>query len=174
MANKKEVDEHPQFFNMKVTQGSTDAFAMAGFVTPCQYNLDNGDARVMEISKIFIKLMDPDVRDGIITYVHAQVVKKALTAMLEFNDPDLVIEFEKQTEVLDTAATDTTLNINRADKPVEFDFTGPNGAGMIFANKTMHLQIDSNNQSGAKTAWVKVLYRLKRVNATELLGYIQE
>lgn len=172
MVKNQLKDKHPQYFNMKVTQAVANTHTEASYSTPCANYGE--EPVVMELLKVFFFDGISEFRNVLEPYVDVFVQKKTLAAAPSPDSPDVITGTRRRAVIIDTAATDATVGAIQTPEPLVIDLTDGAGNGILFANKTMILSISGANNSGVKSAQCKILYRLKRVAATELLGILSE
>jgi hypothetical protein len=166
-------DVNPQFLNIAVTEGTVNVFTEESVATPVIRDLGNGKAMVMEILKLYFEMDAPELINIVNTTVRCQLTIQSQTGIQILSHPDVIMKYHRGITCVDTAATDGTVALYLGDEVKEFDLTDGNGNGLIYANKNIFLGIQGANNTTVKHARVKILFRLKKVNAQEMIGALQ-
>jgi len=175
--NNQFLDVNPQILNMpKITQAVINTMYETSISTPVQTGVGNSGsmAWVMEILKIYVYATAPNVVAGSAVSVSVSLNKKSAptgTSFPSFEDANVIMQLVRQ---LDTAAAGTPGVMS--DAILVQDLTDASGNGILFGGKTLFMQLTSAACAAGqfKTASMKILYRMKIVNANELLGIMSE
>lgn len=167
-------DQNPQWLNGYVIESAANTYTEAAIQTPV-VNTAGVKPMVMEILRIFffglntIELRNIlDVRKTIV------LLKKSQSAMVRPDHPDCIAAVEGDITVIDTAATDGTIVSVGPISPQVIELTDGQGNGYLCGSKQIFLGLQSVNASAVKNASIKILYRLKSVEPTEMLGILSE
>jgi hypothetical protein len=167
MGNKDE-DECPQLLHLEsVTMTVANGFKTAVTNTPVLVSPEG--AYVMEIFKIFLSVQFAS--DITATRVDVSISKGPRTAVSDWSDPDTVLHWNSGSRLLVGAAGSS----EPTEGTFRFDYGNGGGKGYLFARKQIHLSIDTVNASAAlASAQAAILYRLKKVSASEYVGIVSE
>lgn len=162
-------DVYPQFLNAKVTETGVNTFSKTEVPLPTIQSLSNGRAQVVELLKIIFEIDQPDTVAGAVTQTWFEISKKDATGWLNLNDSNVIVSFKSKTR-------DIT-SVGFSEIPVltqVMDLMDGSGKGYLIGTQKLFLFIQSFNNTSAKTAYIKFMYRIREVSASELIGIIQE
>lgn len=168
------VDVNPQFLRQRVVESAANTYTEAEINMPVVQNYEGDYAMVLELLKVIAYLTQPDLVNAVNTLVAAHLSDKVNTAVVLPHDASCICPFERDTRCLDTSGgTDATITAVGAPNPIVIDFTDSNGNGILYGKQKLYLGIKGTNNSAAKQLSVMILYRMKKVKASELIGIIQ-
>lgn len=166
------LDVNPQFISASVAELTINTFTQNTVPTPVLAQTGMGKSLVMEILKVFFAFTNPLIIAANYTRFQVAVCRKSLTSMPEFENADVLAWARKEVYSLAAAPTGSTSQID----PICLDLTDGAGNGILFAGKNIFAQIKgTNNAAGALgAATIKILYRLKQVDPSEIIGMLSE
>jgi hypothetical protein len=167
----KGLDVYPQIFHMDVTQTTINTFKEASFSTPVVRTPSvKGKALVMEILKIFVEMPSPPTTNATEQWRVVALSRKTATSVDSMSKDNLFCHYHGWINVAASGGFQAVHN------EMVYDFTAPNGKGILFAGSTLYLQAMSVNYPAATYVSVKVriLYRLVEVETSELVGLLTE
>lgn len=166
-------DEHPQQLVISVTESTVNTWTVAEVSTPILQNVGDNTAIVMEILGVDFTLNPPDVINVTDTSIRAFLLHQTKASEPTLTDSDVIHRQVRRSAVIDTAATDATVVIiNEAD--TRYVPLSSGGKGILHARKSIYLGIVGSNNSAAKEAVARILYRLVTVSAQELVGMLAD
>lgn len=159
-------DINPQLIRGEVISSANDTFTENVTATP----LVAEAGLVMEILKVFMQLefVNPiELLVGGDLAVGSLRDRASLLSPPRIGQTGVIATFKMNAGVVTNGA-------NGMNMIVEYDLTDSNGNGMLYGKRDIFATVDS---VGAATeiilSWA-ILYRLKKVNATELVGLMAE
>lgn len=165
-AKPKRIDINPQFLNIHVNESAANTWTTQEASTPVFKQISKDTALVMEILKIYFHQVNVGEQGA--NDQHNMVICDRDLA--SYPDPDnaAVIAWYRQSSHVATSGA------HSIEFPKEVDLTDGNGNGVLYGRQKIYLGIKGNSQASALEGGVKILYRLKEVSASELIGIIQE
>jgi len=162
-------DVFPQYINAIITQSAANTFTQVEIPLPTVQDIGGGKALVVEILRVFFggSTFFVDTASG--GSVSAQLTKKTAVAILEDNDSTVIASCRKYKEYA-TAVGFTEILLS----PHAVDTTDGQGHGYLAGQQKLFLGVNSVGCTAVRISTVKILYRLRKVTAGELLGTIQE
>lgn len=172
MPAKKRFDENPQFMNLKITESAANTYTEDSESTPVVTQLVDGNAQVIEILKIMTNLEAPDLLAATKSTSNMHISSKSETAIKYLEDSNVIIHEDRQVEAVGARTAEAT-GVTNCKHPAIYDFTDAEGNGLLFAGKKIYIGVTGVGCNNPMSARAKILYRLKKVSAAELLGIIQ-
>jgi len=166
-------DVNPQFIRARVVESATNTYTEIPVSLPTVQQLSDGKSLVIEILKIFINTQMPDFQNVIISDTTVQLTTKPQTDLVRLSNPTTIFTESKTIFCVDTAATDATLVYKSDDSTKVYDYSDGAGNGYLVGSNLVYFGIKGTNNMAAKNANIAILYRLKKVGASELIGMIQ-
>lgn len=167
-------DVNPQFLGLTVTESAANTYTQGtGVATPVVMQMADGRALVMELLKLFVKVSEPEIVAATRCQVGWQLTRKSQTALLTLDHPDILGYDVTDINSIGARTAEATGCI-RSQAIQGIDLTDGNGNGILYAGATLYIAVKGVSCTTAKTCALKVLYRLKTVNANELVGMLRD
>jgi hypothetical protein len=159
--------------NMDVTESAANTFTTKSGATPVSIQMPNGSALVMELLRVFIQPSSMELIAATTTYISYALCRKAFTTMPVAHDPDVIVSDLAFTSTVG-ARTAESIGVITGTTSRMYDLTDGNGNGVLYAGATLHACMKGTSMVSAKAMSVKILYRMKLVNANELVGMLRD
>lgn len=166
-------DINPQALKFSLTMSAANTFTEKEIKTPVVQSLGNERALVMEILKVHLYVRCTELRNILATEQEIHITDRTVSGMKNWGNSECIMHASKSVICIDTAATDATLAVIDPNGDLEFDFTDGNGNGILYGKSAVFIGMLTSNFAAAGTVAGQILYRLKEVSASELLGIIQ-
>lgn len=163
------IDVNPQLLTLEVTEDAANTYTQSRTATPVVSTLANGKALVMELLKIWFSFSVDAGQDG--DAVHIELSSSVSAALQGEGSGELLCRISI-TNRFTTSGSKT--NILYPAMGIIYDMTDGNGNGLLYGNREIFLAVQGVSQGSAEFATCKLLYRLKEVSATELIGILQQ
>lgn len=163
-------DVNPQFLSFTVTQSAGDTTTTKSINTPIfpLSNTGKSKGQALEILKVFFYYdLFPSTATGV----------QEIDIVLSTKNFGTTIPTEEEADSLVFASahikyTFTTSGASSTIYPVVMDLTDGAGHGLLIVAQNIYATLFSAGSSQANQARVKILYRVKEVQTTELLGIL--
>jgi len=166
------IDVNPQWMNMTRVTFNGTTYAEAETNTP---NAVAGDM-VMEIFKVVFEIGEAVIAsvgaasgDSSIVYIAALVSRTQGAVMPNLNDADVIIRWKLMQETQFAEATETGGAGMMGSMTCVFDLSDNNGHGLLVAAESLFLGVLGSSALIDNSLDCKILYKAKKVNASELL-----
>lgn len=157
-------DKFPQLLRVRVIESAANTFTQTEQPTPTT-SIGNGKALVMEILRVIFSLEPGDGATGSVAGIHLSEASK--TVWIGPGDNDHIAS--RRVAII---ITTSGLLADERIKPYELNDGG--GNGLLVASKSLWLGIIGGSQAAALTGGCDILYRMKEVDAAELVGILQQ
>jgi len=154
-------DINPQFIRGEVIESAVNTYTEAAVSTP---NIAEAGF-AMEILKVFIEINVDAMGDDQGVEVH--LADRSRTVIGSINTPGVIAK-------LRTLNRFTTSGRAHANYPVEYDLTDSGGNGYLYGKKEIFAAVFGTGQTVPITGKWALLYRIKKVSVTELVGLMQD
>lgn len=168
------MGKNPQWLNLSAaTTGGTDVYGEAETQTPNRVGPAN---TVMEILKIQYQLPAPVAgEDADKRYQRfAHVARSSQSAVLDLNARECVDRVQTIGVQAFAEATETGGAGWHEENVITHDLSDGNGNGVLYGGSSIFLGFDTGDWNAASTLYARILYRMVKVTAAELLGIVQE
>ena len=131
---------------------------------------------MIEILKVETELQNPvDLGTALIseTIVTVGISKGTPSARERKNDPNLIYSHAKSTHLDYAEATESGGGATSQDMMHTEDFA-QGGRGFLIATDNIRLWIISSGESATNTVYGRILYRIVKVSAEELIGLVSQ
>lgn len=156
-------DVNPQFMHGATTETAANTFTQTTLPTPV---VSQGEqVYIMELLKLFVFMDSGALGDG--DSVNWQLTKASQSATVNFDNPDVILRGSQ-------LSTHLTSGHNEIYNPHQYDLSDGAGNGLLMAKRNLYFGVQGVSQAGALSVRFKLLYRLKKVPASEYIGIIEE
>lgn len=164
------LDKYPQQISFILTEGSANTYTELEIQTPI---VRLGDAlTIMEIVQIYHSMSMPDLEVPQSNSTQWHIADRTRTTIGDLNDTDVLFADSKKMQTIqDTAVGNTVIFDQSAAKVVQM--AGNDGYGTLYPRSSIFVGIKGVGNANAKTVVGKIVYRLVKVNAKELLGLFE-
>jgi len=168
------IDVYPQWLNLtSVTEAVAGTLKQSETKMPIRIE----NLQVMEILKIQFEItggsisgIDADHFAGI----NGQITETSETTLLALNDRNLIQNFRKLMVMQFAESTETGGGAFTIDYVFEFDYD-VGGKGFLYAGVSMFLAVKQDSSApGVASLNARLLYKLVKVSANELIGLVRQ
>lgn len=169
------IDKYPQWLNLTGIAANGETYAESETTLPIRIS----DRQVMEVLAVeFDHQQDPfaspATTDPDTQQKHSlQITTRSKTVILGINEPDLIDKSIVNQESQYSEVTEAGGAGMSSENVVLHDFAG-SGKGFLVASQSLFLGIDTTTAANSRTSDARILYRLVKVTAEELIGLVQQ
>ena len=155
-------DVNAQYTSIRVTESAANTFTQGTLALPVlRGNVGRSKYQVIELLKSWMVIGFGDGATA--STKDVQVTTSAQTALLPFNNPDVVDYYSEDIII-------TTSGLYYPQNPIIHDFTDGAGHGIIIATNNMYVGVQGGSQTGALTVDYRIMYRFKNIGVDEFVG----
>lgn len=168
------ADKFPQWLNLtSVTESAAAVFTQSQTAMPVRISA----LEVMEILAVEYEItgglfasLDADVTN----VVQAQITEDSQSAMIALNNSNVIDKVRLIENIIFSESTETGGAGFSTIRTILHNFA-PNGKGFLYAGQSMFVGVDQfSGNPTVMTANIRILYRLVKVTANELIGLVRQ
>ena len=168
------TDKFPQWLNLtSVTESASAVYTQSETQMPVRI----GALEVMEILAIEFEItggLFVSIDQDLTNVLQAQITRNSQTAMIALNDSDIVDKVRYVESLMYAESTETGGAGFSSERVTLHDF-GLGGKGFLFAGQQMFVGVDQfSGTPTVSTCNARILYRLVKVTANELVGLVRQ
>lgn len=159
------LDKHPQYISFSVRTSAANVYTEQQIALPLGLVGGAQQNMAIEITSVRWDNDEPTNIAATNTSVEGHVSLQSRTTIGSMNNPEII---DKIT-ILNRNATLVGFDLENL-RPVDHDLTTGDGFGPIYAAQQLFVAADTAGEAVVKTVRGRIYYRMRKVNAQELLG----